>query len=329
MRENKSHVSTYLHKEYVSDNALLNEYLDYLRNNEMLNSSVRTYGQIIARFLEHLKNEYGIDLGTENVSEVTPLMMTAYYSTMRHLAVTTRNLTVIALRSMFRYCMDMGYTTVDACAPLRVLAEPREKHEDAPEEKMLTVDQATRMVGFRSRNNGIRNQAIITLILATGLRAFEVVELNVGQVRRMENGMLYCRRKGDIWRHVPVPQAALDRVHEYLSTRGGIASRRLRDDEPLFLSNRGGRMSVRTLQHSINEIQKKLDIKTGVHILRHTAISGVQNVGGVAVARDIASHSTVNTTNRYLHSTHKERLEAAEQLPWLNAGDSGGEDELA
>jgi len=53
-----------------------------------------------------------------------------------------------------------------------------------------------------------------------------------------------------------------------------------------------------------------LNLKTGVHIFRHTLLTAIDQSGGSALARDIGGHTSVQVTNRYVHSSMEERLEA-------------------
>lgn len=313
-------MSVYTKASYKSPNPLLNEYLEYIEMNGAGKSTVKTYGQLSVRFISYLSSVYSIDFTKDGIKEIKPIHLVSYYATLRDSSTSTKNLVVNSLRSLFEYLINLDYIQGNPCAALKMQAIKREKFEAPPDEQgnMFTVEEAIKLLNFKSRNNGLRNRAIIALILGTGLRAFEVTELTVGTIRNLKKGMMYCHRKGDIWRYVPIPQAALDYIYEYLDLRGGVSSVSLKDETPLFLSTQGSFMSVRTMQHSINEIQKKLCMKTGLHILRHTAITGVQRSGGVAVARDVASHTNVDVTNRYLHSTAEERVRAAEELPWFN-----------
>lgn len=306
---------------YRTKNNLLNEFISYMSMNGALKNTLKTYGQITNRFIAWYEGKSGTEFDKETVSLITPPTMVEYYSSIQDLSIATRNITVQALRTAFAFFKDMGYIQNDPCTPLRLQRQRREKYEPNPNEapqNMITSDEAIKLLKHKSSYNGLRNRAIIALILGTGLRVFEVSELTIGSIRGMQNGMMYCHRKGDIWRYVPMPKPALGYIIDYLETRGGINSENLKDSDPLFEAQTGGFMTVRTIQHSINAIQKDLGMKTGVHMLRHTALTGVQRSGGVAVARDVASHTNVDVTNRYLHSTPEERIKAAEQLPWFN-----------
>lgn len=311
----------YKAKKYNSINDLQEAYLAYMEMNGATVATIHTYGKITARFIRWLESTTEIKFTEEGVAAIRPATIVQHYATMSDLSIGTKNISVNALRSMFNYLKDMGYVQGDPCAPLRVQTKRREKYELSPDEapqNMITAEEAIKLISHKSSYNGLRNRAIIALILGTGLRAFEVSELTIGTIRNMKRGMIYCHRKGNIWRYVPVPQPALEYVLDYLNTRGGVNSPELKDEDPLFASHFGGFMTVRTIQHSINEIQKSLGMKTGLHLLRHTALTGVQHSGGLAVARDIASHSNLGVTNIYLHSTPEERVKAAEQLPWFN-----------
>lgn len=327
-------MSAYMKETYRSGNSVIDGYLDYVEMNGGSPSTARTYGYQCLELDRFLLQNHGFGLSMETINQITAEMMVALYRSLDGKSVQTKNLLVNAMKGLFRYLVDMGYRTGhNPTAPLRTIGAIKEKHEAHPSEeeesKALTSEEAMKLMSHKSARNTLRNSAIVSLILGTGLRAFEVSELTVGTIRGMKDGMIYCHRKGDIWRHVPLPTKALNSILEYLRVKRtphdglGIMSPMLKDDEPLFTSTQSRSpvknefMSVRTIEHAISSMQKSLGLKTGVHRLRHTAITAVERVGGVAVARDIASHTNVAVTNRYLHSTPEERVAAAERLPWM------------
>lgn len=68
-------------------------------------------------------------------------------------------------------------------------------------------------------------------------------------------------------------------------------------------------MDRKALWSALAAKQSRLELKTGVHIFRHTLLTAVDQNGGSALARDIGGHTSVHVTNRYMHSSMEERLD--------------------
>ena len=123
------------------------------------------------------------------------------------------------------------------------------------------------------------------------------------------------RRKGGAFATAVIGQDAYPLIEAYLRTR------KIPDDaEPLFITTHGKPCSRNQVYKALRFKQKEIDVATGPHALRHTAISEVANTAGAAVARDFANHKSFTVTNRYSHTTEEQRLGAANGLRWCRKG---------
>ncbi len=113
---------------------------------------------------------------------------------------------------------------------------------------------------------GRRNDALIRLILGTGIRLGEAAALKLGDVElRPKSGWLHVRHGKE--RRLPLDASAREALREYLKTRGS------REDDALFLSQRGGEgLSERGIEAIISEAARRAKLKAGrvsAHRLRH------------------------------------------------------------
>ena len=71
-----------------------------------------------------------------------------------------------------------------------------------------------------------------------------------------------------------------------------------------------------SLWKSLHTKQNSVGIPSGVHKFRHTFTSDVDRnpIGGAAVSRDLAGHTSVAITNAYLHSNHEERQQVVNSM---------------
>ncbi len=165
-----------------------------------------------------------------------------------------------------------------------------------------------------------RDAVIIDFLLSTGLRAAELVGLNVGDVRGKEK--LHVRAaiaKRGKERFIPVCVDAQRLMKRFIS---GKLTRKesIRDDAPLFISRTGGRLSKRSLQELVEGwmIRAGLTASTGealysVHSIRHTCFKRMQERGvALTTIQKIAGHASLASTGIYTEATWEEMTEAVE-----------------
>jgi integrase len=147
---------------------------------------------------------------------------------------------------------------------------------------------------------GRRNFAILMLLARLGLRAGEVVALNLEDLD-WEEGLIRIRRKGARWTQLPLQADVGEAVATYLrSDRPRCSSRRV------FLRHRA---PIRGFAHTITVssivrrtlIRAGVDsVRTGAHLLRHTlAVDLLRNGASLDEIGDVLSHRSPNTTALY------------------------------
>ena len=160
---------------------------------------------------------------------------------------------------------------------------------------------------------GVRDKAIVSLMVSCGLRDIEVVRANVEDMRVLgDNTVLYLQGKGRDERSefVIIPSKVEAAIRNYLKLRGNANG-----SEPLFTSlsnnSKGQRMSTR----SISGIAKAAMVAAGyesdrltAHSLRHSAITlALINGATVQEAQQFARHKNINTTMIYAHNLEAQR----------------------
>lgn len=152
---------------------------------------------------------------------------------------------------------------------------------------------------------------MVALMLGSGLRASELCNLNVSDAVHIRHGQVSCKRKGKGWSNVEIAGFVWPYIDRYLWKRG-----KCEPDEPLFVSQKGKRMNRISLWKSLHTKQCSVGIPSGVHKFRHTFTSDVDRnpIGGAAVSRDLAGHTSVAITNVYLHSNHEERQQVVNSM---------------
>ena len=272
--------------------------------------------EVLNRILRQLEQRYGVEVGEDTLSGLTPSVLDGYYN---HLSVrckmTTRNNYVCMLNPFLRWAWKVAQAVPeDLSSVLTTHKLPNEKAVPKWErkEKYMTVQQTHKLLGDMPGRNKLRDRAICMLILESGMRVSELCALTIGDVLDGERGKIYCRRKGGNWEDIYVKDSFYDVLDAYLKTRPDAADH----SRPLFLSTHGEPMNRKTVYKALSFKQKQLGLVTGPHCLRHTFISEVEKRNGAGVARDCANHSSLRVTNRYDHSHPEQLSRAVNTLPW-------------
>lgn len=241
---------------------------------------------------------------------------------------------IAALRAFMRWTGRQGYHAVPSDRWGDVLTMPPSDAErdfsaftDAQVVAMFdAVEGGTTAKGTpRSAERRARDGAMLAVMVGAGLRAGEVVALEVRDVTAGEGGtVLAVRGKGGKHRSVPLTDDVTARVLRYLTASG----RRLGDAGALFVreGHRDGKaLSTRTVGMLTAEYLAAAGIEAAhgfsPHAARHTfAVRCSRDGMRVEVLRKVMGHSSVATTGRYLdHMTLAEVREAMPALPTREA----------
>ena len=297
---------------------LVERYVRNERADRAKNTQAQTLSQI-SLVLETLERDYGVTVGDESVSGLTPLVMSDWKGGfVRNHKPATTNVYIALLRPFLKWLYEIGLTERDRGTTLKSVRIPSYEslpEEERPKDKYMTHEEVEALLNTNKGKNRVRDRAIMTLFLYTGLRTEELCSLNLSDFigPKAVRGEICVRRKGGMYKKIPVPEACYEAIERYLKTRDTADL-----TAPLFLTAKGVRCNRRQLYKSISYKQRSVSdrIAVGGHTLRHTFVSEIEKLGGAAVARDLANHSSLHITNRYDHTTESQRRAAANALSW-------------
>ena len=145
-----------------------------------------------------------------------------------------------------------------------------------------------------------RDRAILELLYSSGLRLAELVDLNLGDVD-MHEATVRVTGKGNKDRIVPVGRHALKALRQWGVTRGDLANV---DEMAMFVSNRGSRISPRSVQARVKHWAKHQGIDTNVypHLFRHSFATHVlESSHDLRGVQELLGHANISTTQVYTH----------------------------
>ena len=229
--------------------------------------------------------------------------------------------TIAALRAFMRYLIDRHKM------PDSPLWEPRSslmrRFTPRPTRHLpdiVSTAEAVRLVeaptaatgaALKPRSAVLRDRALLELLYGSGLRVSEVAGLNIGDVA-LESRTARVWGKGSKARMVPLGGPSAEAIVTYLRDgRSQLTGPESAD--ALFINQRGGRLTQRSIQAMVQHYAAQADLRPGVHphTLRHSFATHLLNGGAdLRVVQELLGHSTPSATQVYTHVSQTEARKA-------------------
>lgn len=147
-----------------------------------------------------------------------------------------------------------------------------------------------------------RDQALIELLYASGVRVSELVNIKMNSID-LKNRTIRVFGKGRKERIVIFTKSCQKTLIEYLENKT------VNDlNEHLFVNSKGGQLTTRGVEYILKEIQNKCDVQFGLypHLFRHTFATHLLEGGAdLRVIQELLGHESINTTQVYTHITEE------------------------
>ncbi|MHB9134734.1 MAG: tyrosine-type recombinase/integrase [Armatimonadota bacterium] len=241
------------------------------------------------------------DLG-DNLTSLTPPMIRMFLTeeTARCSPATAKH-AFITLRAFFRFLQADGL--LDR-SPLETIQPPK-----APKKliQTFTPEQITRLFSTCNASfAGIRDRAMMLLMIDSGLRVSELCTLSVTDIR-WEDQTAKLMGKGSVERRVPFGMNTRRALQAYLIRRGIL------ETEALFVTTLGEAIGRRRVEEVMQERGQRAGL-TGVrcspHTFRHTcAVIYLRNGGDAFSLQRLLGHSDLTMTRRYAELAQSDVLE--------------------
>lgn len=176
--------------------------------------------------------------------------------------------------------------------------------------KVLDDDEQAALVDvFNTRyDSGVKNKAMVRLMLECGLRVSEVCNLRTTDVNMNSCKVRIRDGKGGKDRNVWMSPSLRDLIGEWLERRPEA------EDDWMFPTRNGTQTNPRSIRRTVKTYAEKAGISwyedVSPHTLRHTAATNMLRKENLEVVRKMLGHEDISTTQIYTHIVDDE-LEAA------------------
>ena len=268
------------------------EHLEWERN--LSPATLRAYRREILSFV----NFAASDLEHQQPAQTTPVTVRAYLAHLHSRGLQPRSVAraLAALRTYFRFLVSEG--ALEA-SPADAVPHPHDVQRTPEIAERYAIEEL--LEGFPETPAGRRDRAAMELLYAAGLRVGELVALDLGDVQ-LGQRMVRVRGKGRKERLVPFGRPAAKALEAYLPERAdwrrGVAD----ESEPLFVNQRGGRLSDRSIRRQLDHaVRHTADLNhLHPHALRHAFATHLLEAGmDLRAIQELLGHSSLATTQIY------------------------------
>ncbi len=282
----------------------LDEFLLYIKNQRNYSPhTIKSYKDDIRVFIEFLAAEYK-DISIEKIDHFTIRHFLSFMSEKKNLGKNSINRKLSALKSFFKYLIRSGELENNPVDAIIRPKRPKRLPEYLEESDINTLLDSIVDDTFLS----LRNRTMLELLYSTGIRVSELVGSDIRSYDSI-GGVLKVFGKGQKERIIPIGGVAQEWLDKYLTRclvkfQDQFSSQ----DNPLFLTKSGKRISSRSIRRIINSIIKKIGLKLHVspHTFRHTFATHLLNNGAdLRAVQELLGHVSLSTTQIYTHLTTK------------------------
>lgn len=258
-------------------------YINYLRNNQKSENTIRVYQIHIKQMLEVVNKP-------EN--EITRLDLEDWRSTIAHLSSSSVKGKVEAVKSYFKFLKRMGLIENN---PTDDMETPKVVNK---QKEYLSEEMVDSMIAIAN----VHQKAMLMFLKVNGSRVSEMTNITIDQYNTMKqtDGVINIMAKGRVYRDIIFTDGMIEAIDNYLATRD--------DDCPyLFASKWGNHIN----SNNLNQTWKRLAYKAGIpfwqnigsHYFRMSCATSLLEKGmPVEEVRDHLGHSSIAVTNTYAKS---------------------------
>lgn len=229
----------------------------------------------------------------------------------------TRQRKLVAIRSFYKWLTNSHEKNINKNPANGI--ESIKKVERMP--KYIELEKAKKLQNIFTIENcnfPQRNNAIICLFLATGMRLHELINIKLSDINLMNN-TIKIKGKGNKERTVYFNKFCNQKIKNYLETRKEKESF-IDENDFLFINNKQNRLGIDGVEYICKKAYKLAGLEGygyTTHTLRHTAATTLYKyvTQDILVLKEFLGHESIVSTEIYTHVSNKELIKAVNNHP--------------
>ncbi|WP_017185483.1 tyrosine recombinase XerC [Alkalibacillus haloalkaliphilus] len=266
------------------------------------NASPHTVNQYVAdlqQFNQFLSREVISHFNAVNYSDIRLYLTELYNSGLSRVSASRK---LSSLRTFYYYLEKENIVEHN---PIEYVSMPK---RDKKIPQFFYAEELERLFNVEdcSQPLGQRNQALIEILYATGIRVSELVQIKLKDFD-YTLGTILVHGKGNKERYVPFGAYAQTAVKEYIEDgRKELISKSKQEVDQLFINFRGTPLTDEGVRYILNDMMKRAALTSSIHPhkLRHTFATHLLNEGAdMRSVQEMLGHESLSSTQIYTHVT--------------------------
>ena len=278
------------------------DFLNHLRyERNYSDQTIKSYGEDIDKFFDFINRE-GIQYFEVDIIVIRNFLTDELNSGVSKRSCKRR---LSSLRHFYKFLVEEGYVKDN---PFIFVQSPKTETKYPHALYKEQVREILRENAKRTDDLALRDQAILSTLYYTGMRASELVNLTTQSVS-LPKRLVRIVGKGNKERIVPFSEECKKDLERYIGyTRKELLAKSSELTSILFLNSNGKQLTTRGLEYILDSIEEKTGTFVGLHphILRHSfATHLLENGADLRVIQELLGHTSINATQVYTHVTEE------------------------
>lgn len=277
----------------------LNNYKDYLLESGKSENTIYAYVTDVSLYLKFL-NRKKIDIYKSD-----KLTIMSYIQNLTSLGKSERSINriVISLRNFYSYLKS------EALVKEVPKIEYKSSKNNRKLPQILTIEEVDKIIKIVEKDctKGIRDNALLELMYATGMKVSELIGLNVEDVN-LDLNFVRCTDNRNFERLIPIGRSASKAITEYLEIRYKIAQCGVPN---LFVNLNGNKLTRQGIWRIVKEYARQASIDKDVNLntFRHSfAVHLLQNGANVRAVQKLLGNQVLTYMDTYYEIINNDKI---------------------
>jgi integrase/recombinase XerC len=275
--------------------ASVERFLQYLQFEKRFSEhTVIAYNNDLRQFIDYLETSYKIS----ELSSIDHLIIRSWIVEMMEKKISSRtiNRKITTLKTFYKYLLRQDLVKDNPMLKIQSPKTSKRLPVFVEKDKMdLLLDNIT----FEEGEDGLRDQLILEMFYATGMRLSELINLKEKDVD-LAAGQLKVLGKRNKERIIPFNNELARKIKSYIDVKAGGGG------DFLFVTGEGKKMYQKFVYNIVNKYLSQVTTldKKSPHVLRHTFATHMLNNGAdLNAIKELLGHANLAATQIYTHNT--------------------------